>query len=105
MKTAIETFNLAQNTMRTLDRQQKETAKSALLRRDRERTSLTMREKFNRLAQAGYRLKYRDIIYTWDSGMGVLITANRQYVFGATMIDFERAIRATYGVSHSVFYK
>lgn len=104
MATQNNTMAMAQKVMATLDRQQKEKAKSAILRKDRERTSLTMREKINRLAQAGYRLKYRDIVFTYEGGMGVLI-ANNQYVFGATIQDFETAIHSNYGVTHFVFNK
>lgn len=71
------------------DRQQRIKAKSAITKKDRAKTTLTYREKLNKFAQMGNKVRYKDIYFTFDEGtaMGLLVTPTSK-TLGATLGDF-----------------
>ena len=78
------------------DKMQAEKAKSAIMKKDRKKKTLTRKEQLNKLAQLGYILDYKGIEFSFDSGMGLLKKANGNRVLGATISDFYNEVRATY---------
>jgi hypothetical protein len=81
------------------DNQQKESAKSAILPKDRARKSLTRKEQLTKYAQLGKRIRYGNIIFTfdYDLAMGKLITPE-QIILGATISDFINAVNHIAGI-------
>lgn len=81
------------------DNQQKESAKSAILPKDRARKSLTRKEQLTKYAQLGKRIRYGNIIFTfdYDLAMGKLITPE-QVILGATISDFIQAVDRIIGI-------
>lgn len=75
--------------------QQRLTARTALTRADRKKTKLTQKELFNKWAQMGKRLVYKDISFTVKDGMGQLTIDNRG-IWGATISDFYNAVLEKY---------
>lgn len=78
-----------------LNFQQRLTARTALTRADRKKTALTSKQLFNRYAQMGKVLRYKDITFTVKDGMGQL-TNGTHGVWGATITDFYNAVLAKY---------
>ena len=74
---------------RIWDRQQRIKAHNAITKKARAHTTLTYKEKLNKFAQMGNRVKYKDIYFTFDTdlGMGLLVSPNGK-VLGATLDDF-----------------
>jgi hypothetical protein len=72
---------------------QKIKAKTAILRVDRTKTTLTQKEMLNKFAQLGGKIIHEKAIFTYDidMGMGLLITPT-QKILGATLSDFYKAI-------------
>lgn len=78
-----------------LNYQQKLSAREAITRAGRKKTSLTSKELFNRYAQMGNVLRYKDISFTVRDGMGQL-TIDNHGVWGATISDFYDAVLEKY---------
>jgi hypothetical protein len=78
------------------DYQQRIKAKTALLKADRLKKTLTWKEKYNKLAQMGKRLRYKDITFTFTDGMGYLQMPDGKGIAGATISDFAEAVEKEY---------
>lgn len=78
------------------DKMQAEKAKSAIMKKDRQKKTLSQKEKLNKLAQLGYVLVYKDIEFTFVDGMGCLTKASGDKVLGATISDLYAEIKANY---------
>ena len=78
------------------DKMQAEKAKSAIMKKDRQKKTLSQKEKLNKLAQLGYVLVYKNIEFTFVSGTGCLTKASGDKVLGATISDFYTEIKANY---------
>ena len=75
---------------------QKQKAKSAIRKVDRQKTTLTKHEIYNKLAQMGRILRYKAITFTFDNGNGLLRKADGRQVWGATYSDFIAEVKKTY---------
>jgi hypothetical protein len=73
---------------------QKIKAKTALLRVDRAKTTLSHKDMLNKFAQLGGRVVCDKAIFTYDMdmGMGLLITPTHK-ILGATISDFLKVAR------------
>lgn len=71
------------------DRQQRIKAKGAITKKDRAKTTLTYKEKLNKFAQLGNKVRFGDMYFTFDTdtGMGLLVTPNSK-TLGATLDEF-----------------
>ena len=85
--------------------QQKLSARSAITRKDRAKKTLTKREYYNKLAQIGRRLKYRNVSFRYEDGWGVLRKADGTGIMNATLGDFVREVERTYGKRLSWYYE
>lgn len=76
------------------NKMQKQKAKTAILRVDRAKTTLTHKEMLNKFAQLGGMVVCDKAIFTFDldMGMGLLITPT-QKILGATISDFLKIAR------------
>lgn len=80
------------------DAQQAISAKRADNAIDRAKRNFTNREKWNKVAQMGRVLRYKDITFTVEGGLGLLDYGNGKRVLGASFGDFEQAICKARGV-------
>lgn len=73
---------------------QKIKAKTALLRVDRAKTTLSHKDMLNKFAQLGGRVVCDKAVFTYDMdmGMGLLITPTNK-ILGATISDFLKVAR------------
>jgi hypothetical protein len=76
------------------NKMQRQKAKTAILRVDRAKTTLTHKEMLNKFAQLGGMVVCDKAIFTYDldMGMGLLITPT-QKILGATISDFLKIAR------------
>lgn len=80
------------------DAQQAISAKHADNAIDRAKRNFTNREKWNKVAQMGRVLRYNNITFTVEGGLGLLDYGNGKRVLGASFGDFEQAICKERGV-------
>jgi hypothetical protein len=73
---------------------QKIKARTAILRADRAKTTLTHKDMLNKFAQLGGKVVCDKAIFTYDMnmGMGLLITPTHE-ILGATISDFLKIAR------------
>lgn len=79
-----------------LQMQQRLTAREALTKTDRQKRTLTKKQIFNRYAQMGHKLRYKDIWFTFFDGNGY-IQHGAHGVWGATITDFYNKVKEVYG--------
>lgn len=87
------------------DSQQKLSTKNAIRKADKTKTKLSMREKYNKLAQIGRRLYYKDIMFTYEEEFGCLYKANRKGIINATLGDFVKEVEKTYNYKLAWYYE
>lgn len=75
---------------------QKQKAKASICKADRKKTTLSQKEIYNKLAQLGRVLRYKEVTFTFDSGSGLLRKANGSKIWGATYSDFINEINKAY---------
>lgn len=74
---------------RIWDRQQRIKAHSAITKKDRAKVSLTYKEKLNKFAQLGNKVRYKDMYFTFDvdTAMGLIVTPTKK-ILGASLDEF-----------------
>lgn len=87
----FETFS------KILDKLQRETARQGITKAERAKKELTHKEKLQRYTQAGMKLRYKDIWFTYDGGLGLLKYADGHKMWGACLDDFAKEVYKTYG--------
>lgn len=80
------------------------TARAAICKADRAKRFLTKHEYYNKLAQIGRRLRYKDITFTYEDGWGVLRKADGTGVMNATLGDFVKEVETVYGKTFPWYY-
>lgn len=84
--------------------QAKLTARATITKADRAKCFLTKREYYNKLAQIGRRLRYKNIVFTYEDGWGVLRKADGTGVMNATLGDFVKEVEIVYGKIFPWYY-
>lgn len=84
--------------------QQRISARTAIRKADRTKRFLTKAEYYNKLAQIGRKLRYKDIIFTYEEGWGVLRKADGTGVMNATLGDFVKEVERAYGARLAWYY-
>lgn len=84
--------------------QQRLSARTAITKADRAKRFLTKAEYYNKLAQIGRRLRYKDVTFTYEDGWGVLRKADGTGVMNATLVDFVQEVEKAYGARLAWYY-
>lgn len=79
--------------------QQRQIAKECISAEERNKKTLTNREFLVKLAQFGYKLRYKQIVFEVDEENGFsCLTIGRKRIYNATFGDMIAAIERHYGV-------
>lgn len=87
---------------KVVDLFQKQKAADGILKKERAKKSLTDLEKYNRFAQLGNVIGYKDIHFTFESGMGKLYKKDGSIVLGASIGDFVKEIQSNYDSNFTI---
>lgn len=93
-----ERFNTPAELFRIWNYQQRQIAKDCISTEERNKKTITNREFLVKLAQFGYKLRYRNIRFEIDEDMGwSCLTIGNHRIWNATFGDMLTAVKRLYG--------
>ena len=96
--TVNERMNTPQELWRIWNYQQRQIAKDCISREERAKKTLTPKEYLNKLAQFGYKLHYKAVMFEIDEEIGwSILTVGKRKIFGATLSDMFAMVKKLYG--------
>lgn len=93
-----ERMNTPEELRRIWNYQQRQVAKECISKQERQKVTLTNREFLVKLAQFGYKLRYRNIRFEVDEDSGwSILTVGKKKFYNVTFGDMLTAIKNVYG--------
>ena len=93
-----ERMNTPEELRRIWNYQQRQVAKECISKQECQKVTLTNREFLVKLAQFGYKLRYRNIRFEVDEDSGwSILTVGKKKFYNATFGDMLTAIKNVYG--------
>lgn len=91
-------MNTPQELFRIWNYQQRQIAKDCISKAEREKKTITKQEFLLKLAQVGYKLSYRNVVFEIDEEIGwSILTVGNKKIFGATLSDMFAMVKKLYG--------